>query len=691
MKLQNIFLNLSCIVSCVTLCCAAVEKTEKEVSTSPRFEINSNDASLTFNGRIKDELFLYNRVNTLRSDNYDANDFIRHKLNIDIALQHGKKLYRAPATQGFVRLTNYLYWQHNDKYMPFITDQSDALRANFNLAQHTTHVRNLMPLIFAEQAWFKLNFERFTDLLYDRPTSLKVGFFPYTLGRGIALGYHDGVAVESLGWSGEGDFTRYPYMPPAILFNIQLAKNLTADFYFSKWREVDATQDQTTEPVRHNRLSDENPERGTGKDRNVWSLKADYTINPSRLETWHLQPYWLYVDAPEQSIEVAADASAKLHTLGMMVNVINDNVTVNVECAGQFGHQDVHAIDRNVIEDGNFTHVFLGSNDSRVRAPAGNTIKKNTSINYAKTENQLAHIVNIAQNRTLSQQGQALVKASGNLLKVNPFSGSSDSGSNDIQTYNANIFNNKRFRSGYKLDYQGVMALVDVGYDLLHHPIRLGAAAGYISGDEYPYNHEVDGTYHGFIPLRSRYKGEAVKSILIFDRLIIPRPMNISYKELYAFNNLKNLSDLQYLGLGLTWYPLEKRKTLSLTNDFMFFWKAAQIKKWDKNGTSSDPLANQSDQLPFDQQQLHFTGWESSENAHRFLGAELDIKVLYQFLDHCKFLTKVSLFFPGQLYKDLDGQPNVATRRIDALGNIHYDSLGNQPAFGFICGLDYSF
>lgn len=661
---------------------------EKELNKTTMLAIKNGDNSMTLSGQIKDDFFVYNRVNTLRSDYYDSNEFIRHKLHFDIALEQGKKLYFPPVTEGFIRLTNYAYWQNNDVYTPSIVQNNYQ---NINLAQPDTHVRNLMPLIFAEQAWFKINFERITDALFDRPTSLKIGFFPYTLGRGITLGLHDDLAVEALGWAGEGDFTRYPYMPPAILFNIQLAKNLTADFYFSKWREVDATHDQTMAPVRHNRLSGPNPERGSGKDRNVWSVKADYIKHPSNIESWHMQPYWVYVDAPEQSIEVQADASAKLHTLGMMVNIINDNVTVNLECAGQFGHQDVHAIDRNVIQDGKLTHIFLGTNDSRIRAPAGNIIKKNTDSNYEKVENQLANIVNLPQNRSIAHQGNTLVKANGSLLKINPFTGSSDNGASDIQTYNSNLFNNKRFRSGYTLDYQGAMALVDIGYECIDLPLRIGAAAGYISGDQYPYNQEIGGTYHGFIPLRSRYKGESVKSVLIFDRLVIPRPMNISYKELYAFNHLKNLSDLQYLGLGLTWYPTEKRKLFSVTNDLMFFWKDAHINKWDTNGTCPDSLASQPNQLPFDQQQLHFTGWESTNNASRFLGAELDIKVLYQFLDQCKFLAKCCLFFPGQLYKDLDGQPNVATRRIDDLGNIHYDSLGNQTAFGFICGLDYRF
>jgi hypothetical protein len=233
------------------------------------------------------------------------------------------------------------------------------------------------------------------------------------------------------------------------------------------------------------------------------------------------------------------------------------------------------------------------------------------------------------------------------------------------------------------------MALADISYEFEQYPIRLAAAVGHISGDQYPYNDEINKNYKGFVPMRSQYKGLMVENVLILDRLVIPRPMNLSYLNLYAFNHLKNLSDMQYLGFGFTWYPFENRKTLSVTSDTIFFWKAVDIPQWDKNGTHPDPLAEQ--ELQFDRQQLEFSGWESTEKARRFLGIETDIKILYKILDHCNSVFRFCAFFPGGLYRDLDGQPNIATRRLDQTGQSHYDSLGREIALGFVCGIDYRF
>ena len=73
------------------------------------------------------------------------------------------------------------------------------------------------------------------------------------------------------------------------------------------------------------------------------------------------------------------------------------------------------------------------------------------------------------------------------------------------------------------------------------------------------------------------------------------------------------------------------------------------------------------------------------------IGTEFDLRAVYKILNHCDWNTKLVLFFPGRLYKDLDGQPNVLTRRIDSHGYLHYDSLGHQVAFAFVTGLDYRF
>jgi len=674
-----------------------------------KLRLKSKDITMYLGGMIRDEYFLYNRVNTLRTDYYDSNDFFRHKLSLDWSMLQGEKRYGKPATEAFVRLSNYIYWQNNNAYMPIVIDDMRAQDANVSIAQNIP-VRTLMPLIFAEQAWLKINLDAFASGFTKNPTFFQVGLFDYEVGRGISLGYHADMAVEALGWPGDGGFTRFPYMPPGFLMRTQPVENLTLDFYFSKWREVNADIESTNAPTRQNRLFGPRPERGKGKDRDVWVLRADYKHETSDGELL-AEPYWVHCNAPEQQIEFQADASAHLNTLGVMVDLTHKNFKINVEVAGQFGTQQVHAIDRNVIKLNSkgetvLSHVVFensgnsafGPGVSFVQVPVRDTNPNNgTNDPVASTDitTNINYIVNQVPNRCLAQQGQAIQRID-SLVKeptditIDPSTGKREQlASGGQRIFNANNFGNKRFRNAYKLTYGGFMALADLSYEFDDLPLKLAGALGYIGGDEYPYNTECNKTFRGFTPLRTWYKGLSVENILIFDRLVIPRPMNISYKNLYAFNNLKNLSDLQYIGLGLTWFPLQDRRKLSCTSDTMFLWKVGDIYKWNKCGKHPDPAIEA--QIALDRNFLGFEGWESTERAHRMIGIETDIKVLYKLLEQCTIIAKLAVFFPGKLYKDLDGQPNIVTRRIDQCGRSHYDSLGSDTAFAFIVGFDYRF
>ena len=58
------------ILATTSLCSTALEK---ELNKTSMLEIKNRNNSMTLSGQIKDELFVYNRVNTLRSDYYDSN------------------------------------------------------------------------------------------------------------------------------------------------------------------------------------------------------------------------------------------------------------------------------------------------------------------------------------------------------------------------------------------------------------------------------------------------------------------------------------------------------------------------------------------------------------------------------------------------------------------------------------------
>lgn len=677
------------------------EGDELDIAKLSEVHLTSHNLRLYFGGLLNDDFFLYTHAYTLRNDYHDQVDFFRHKLHLDMVVTQGTNICGKPASQAGIRLKNYVFWQNEGAYTPITIDSINIPQLdNLNIAQNTK-VRPLIPLIFVEQAWFKLNFDVFTDCFKDNPTFLKVGYFPYIVGRGVALGFHEDLAVDYLGWAGDGGFTRYPFMPPGILFRTEVNENLTWDIYFNLWRETNASLSDVLQPERASRLYGKRPERGSGKDRITWVTKLDFSKSYEGFGDVLLEPYFLYVDAPEQGIEFNADASSKLFTLGVMADLKYNNFNVNVEIAGQFGHQHIHAIDRNVVQitrsatgqmQNSFSHIVFDNSESQSLVTAS---RDQAAIPTPSLEADIFEPQNYADfyveqpfNRDLNQQGEQILRLPGTVAKI-------DAHSAKQNIFNSETFGNNRFRNPYTLSYQSFMALADITYEFKDQPFKLAASVGHISGDNYPYNEEVSRHYNGFIPLRSRYRGHGIQNFFMFDRQVTPRPLNISYRTLYAFNDLKDLSNLQFIGFGTTWYPYQDRNKLSITGTIMWLWEAATLKKWDKNGKHPDAdIEKQLKRLrntPIDGKPTLFSGWEKQEHASRMLGTEYNLKAIYQVLDHCLWVTKLVVFVPGGLYKDLLGQPNQVTQRIDEQGLLRYDSLGHQAAFAFVTGLKYDF
>jgi hypothetical protein len=686
--------------------------------TRPLLQVSNKNIAMTFWGKLKEDFYFYNNVRTLRGDYFDQNNYVLHQLNLDWLATYETKRHEQPLFDAKVRLTNYVNWQQYGHYLPFSTE--DLRTANVTTAPvaRSVTVKSLMPLIFVEEAWAKCNLETLWSLLKHHPTTIQAGFFKYQVGRGIALGYRNDLAVDYLGWPSEKHYEKVPQLPPGILLHTQLHKNVTADLYWMKWTSVSTDLEDVLAPTRAQRLDGPGPGRGTNKDRSNYVLKFNYTPQNTFMGALNVEPYLVYTHAPEQSIEFEADASAYLTTLGTMVDCTHGNWNVNVEVAGQFGHQAVHAIDRNIkvlaldastgIPREVFSHVVYDIAASNAAGDHGPGIERvpvrplEADIkDKNKPDKQLDYVVNLPEHRNITQQGQLITR-------INKDTGVAAlvADANNYDIYNANTFGNARFRRGYRLNYQGFMALADVSYTFDRWPCKLTSALGYIGGDTYPYNNEGSRTFHGFVPMRSRYIGYLMENFLIFDRLDLPRPLNISNRTLYAYNNLTDLSNLKFIGLGMTWYPCHDRSTSFITTNFWGLWEVAQLKKWNRWGKISDATAE--DQVAVERARLGFpgvprektvanvsptgnAGWLSDENASQFLGIEIDVKMFYRFLDHASGYALFSCFLPGQLYHDLEGQPNITTRRIDTQGLSHYDSLGSTPAFAAVVGLNYKF
>jgi len=672
--------------------------------------VTRKDVDVSLQGRVRQDWIGYEKIYTLRASNADQLSAFRTKACVDFVASYGKQRFGKSAADAMLRLTNYGYWKAESYYMPFV-EVADPT------ASPQTKAINL--LTYVEEAWVNLHFGTFFEA-YDNwfsykkhPVSLKVGYFPYTLGRGISLGDYP-MHIPYLGWQSYNyDDTRSNH--PGILIHGYINKDISYDLYYSKRQELSISRSLTWKTV-HDRRTDRTYKfRGIAKDRELWAASMDFN-HDKRWGKLHVQPYLLYVDSPELQIEFEADSSARLGTVGMMTKYQKGRFTMNVEVAGQFGHQNVYAIDRNeqVVEtdlDGRqilrHTHVFYGDN----AATSENMAPVNGGALVANV-NSFANRGGICPdtgNKTpsVTKNGDLL---QGGSVYVLPYADSGSLNSHDI--YNSNVTGNARFRNNYRLDYRGFMGAVDMKYEFEKVPVIIAATATYISGDKYPFNSECGCSkrYKAFLPYGDYdYIGKYVYSQVVLDARKLPRPTDISYRHGYAFNNVKDTSNLAFLGLGTTWHPFEDKNKLMFRTNLLWFWQTATLKKWNKACPLPYDGGRESYLFQGDKTWTHDSigiwstgssgicgkdyyrkGWKSCDDASRMLGTELNFEVQYRPVRNCIFLAQLGCFIPGDLYKDLDGQPNERTKDGPQAASGVY-GLGHDPVWRGALSLDYRF
>lgn len=740
----------------IVLADAPIVESEKKLSKEDIVPASiffaTKDMQMLLGGRVREEYSYAGRTQTLRDDFSDVINVWRHKASLLLGIRQGVRRHGKAASEALLKLTNYSMWRNESRYLSM--EPADLQITSLDGAHIGDHThRQLVPLVFAEDAYFKINFDAFLRPFHKHPTSLQIGYFPYWIGRGVSLGYYVDGGVPHMGWGLDGDANNLEQSPVGVLLSGQIIENLTATFYYTKWQGITVFLGDTRFPSRIQRLDKPRPERGSCKDVETWAFKCDYKY---KANTWDmlLEPYIMYTRAPEQTIEVKADARSSLGTYGAMIEFNWKGFHVNIEAAGQFGHQNVFGIDRNVVQlkrdkvTGNVqevnSHIFYGdpnivsaalmaqglpTDAATVNRAIGllanqNAPLKNLAGLTAPNFNNLGrpdllNVTNDPINRAVEKNGVQLenpaVAGEGVVIKVSrneDGAATAGAGVNNrnitrLTQVNQNVVNsdligNERIRKPFKLDYSGFMFLGDVSYMFEEIPLKLAFAGAYISGDAYPYNEQRSRSFKGFITQRDyNYIGHEVRSLAVLYARVGPRPLNISYNKLYAYNHYQDMSNLAYLGAALHWYPLKKKDKMCINPNILAFWTPGRVNKWDPRGnpniTTGNPVrdALQNNALSAARSELGFTGWESSERASNYMGTELNLIAEYFVLENLRLYTLDAIFFPGQLYKDLRGQPNRNTRRLDTTpgreGKVVYESLGTKIAFGLNIGFRYTF
>lgn len=650
---------------------------------------NKPDLEYTFAGVLKEDMFAAKNFSLLNNCNgFDRVWFMRHTLDYILNVVYGRAQCGYPLAEFNFSVRNKGIWGAPSTLAQ--TTESEVKILDVLTGEHN----HFFPrhIFWMREAWLRLSVPDAFHIDSDNEHTFMLGFFPFQLGRGIALGDAYAVGQDFLGMYTDGLVDQFA---PAMKLSGELVqKRLFYDFYAAILENMSALLSDTGAKIRAQEFGHKfSPVRGFGRINYLLAGRLRWFLLP-QVEggsTIILEPYWLFNSDPEQDIEFTADASSRLATLGFAADYVSNRIETGFEFAFNLGRQCVRGWDRNAIQFQNRngqivsvnSHVLLGADPLDAAAPS--------NLDLYKDPHAPAVVDNSGNISTIGKTAQTIIENApqdqcnnGKLIGV-------VSGLRDVLPHVPNAFGASnpnglynsvnRFRNPYANTYKGWMFVIDFAWWNQARDLKLGFETGVASGDNNPNFETIDGDFKGFIGLQEVYAGRKVRSAFVLGGagklkrpLSAPEPDNVQAPTQFA-TNISGFTNLMYTGASLSWIPNSLCKRLSINPNILAFWQEFRTPKFD--------LA---------------TRTQSTQCSSRFLGVEANLFAHYMIFDTLRLFLITSVFVPGQHYKDIRGLPlnSDQNRLLDRLDRTAFDrdqipNIGNNTAFTFNIGLEFKF
>lgn len=646
------------------------------------------DFEYSFSGMLKEDMFAANNYSLFNSCNdFDRVWFMRHTLDYFFKAIYGKEKCGYPLAEFNFSVRNKGVWGNPSTLAQM--SSSDVKILDVLTGEHNHFFpRNIF---WMREAWLRFSVPDAFQLSLNTPHTFMLGFFPFQLGRGIALGDAYATGQDFLGFYTDGLVDQFA---PGMKLSGEFVKNhLFYDAYAACLENFCTSINDNGAKIRAqefgHRLS---PARGFGRINFLVANRLRWFVNPSEApRNIIIEPYFLYNSDPEQDIEFTADAAGKLATFGVACDFVSDTVSGGFEYAFNVGKQEVRGWDRNIIQfqnrNGQVTsinsHVYLGADPLAAGNPSNLDLYKDP---HSPT------MVSGGAVSSLGKQAQTIIEDptketdfwNGKLIGVVPgLSAALPNVPNALPTavtdglYNAP----NRYRNPYNNIYKGWMFVGDIQWALCDKQVKLGAEAGIASGDDNPNFETKDGDFTGFLGLQEVYSGRKVKSAFVLGGAgKIKRPLSAPEKdEIQAPNqfasSVSGFTNLIYSGVSCNWVPNSQCKRLSINPNILAFWQAFSTPKFDRIAKKN-----------------------GSEAARDFLGIEANLFAHYMLYDSLRLFLITSVFVPGAHYSDIKGQPfnSEQQKQLDKFNQTGFDgdavpNISDNPAFTFNIGLEFKF
>ncbi|MBD3231200.1 hypothetical protein GF322_00905 [Candidatus Dependentiae bacterium] len=606
------------------------QKFQERIKKGRALEFKKGDFEGYFGGMSRIEYYMYSHLSFLNHKIPDQLGVFKQTADLILDLIYGKNKYGHKAFEFYFDLRSKSKWGVLGAYRN--TSSAEVKLENLSLGKHEH--KSSRPIPWFKDIWMQFSFNSAFKLKSKNLHYLKLGWFPFQLGRGIALGSSYALIYEGLG--------AYSYIAdssaPGININGEILKDkLFYDLYYAKFEDKsDSVSNTYLNTARKNQLGREKrPWRGEAKDDDLVAARLKWTaLNNSNNGKLEFEPYIFYNEASDQRIEFPDDSKLVLGSYGLMAEYKNGNFELGGDIAFNYGHEYLYGLDRNKI----ILKLYDNSNpipqpDQILNDGRGAMYQAYNYVIYANS-----------RNAPVNQYTTAAAAANKELAPGITYPNAG---------HGENLLTNKsgRIRPAHRINLRGWMGTIDTSYDFSKYNFKIALGLMFASGDTDPHDskEEYNKTYHGFIGLHELYNGKRVKSALLAGEREIRKPLSLKYdryedpnyvdpnKAGYYAKVATTFTDLVSIGTGFTWYP----KKLNFNSNVLLFWKDDDSAKYilDTNNVNNSHTSS------------------ADNKASKFLGTEFNIIFNYQLLRNLNFGGVFALFFPGTFFKDIKGVP----------------------------------
>ncbi|MCF7800067.1 hypothetical protein K9M16_03665 [Candidatus Babeliales bacterium] len=612
----------------------------------PLVSFKKDDFSIALGGNMNLEYYFYNNMYLLNKNLPDQEGYFRETIDLTLDLVYGYKKFGHRAFQLFIDLQSKDKWGFSGAYKNTTATQlsievkNDTINnESINLGYHDHRNPQVFPWV--KDAWMQFSFNSIFNIKSEKLQFFKMGWFPFFLGNGIALGDAYNLVFENL--------TRFTTAenasnPGIDIFGQIIKGRLLYDLYYAKFKDKSTTLDTTYNNVKKNFL--DHPEwRGVAKDDELWAARLQWlAIDSKKYGTLTFEPYIFYKEGSDLYSDQNDDSKVGLGTYGLSVDYLNNRLNFGGEIVCNFGKDKFYALDKNSI--------LLKRDDT-----TGALTEIYSNVYYWDDTQK-----EITANATVTKNIKDAADSETNKYK--------NYGDFYTATGNIDLTNVNRIRPFYKCDLGGLAAIAYCTYNAIPDQLDLSLEFGHASGDYDSTSQETNHKDNNFIGVHELFFGKKVYSIIMLSERVLLKPTALRKGQVVDATDVVNFqavtqnnsfTDINYFGASFKWTPkILKNKYFEFNPNLMFFWNDKGSYKY----IASEKKASE------------------TQKASTFLGTELNFMVNCELLKNLSITGILAFFFPGQFFKDMKGLPLYSFFDYDNPLSVIQPAMPNQYYLG---------